>query len=158
MNDDGRVPSLEHLHELVIAGLKNLPLFANMSRRLIDDLVANVGIETAAPVGLAPTIGGREPIVLLVLERPVVLHLPGRPPIRLLPGSHLRDSRAFGGPAVEVDAWSDSSIESAVDDRSRVFLIDRQTFERLPQIVLQALDPVELQNLKDCFSAHPVAV
>jgi hypothetical protein len=151
-NDDGRVPSVGHLHELVIVGLKSIPLFSNMSRRLIDDLVANIGIDTAAAMGAPSLIDGREPIVLLVLERPVLVHLPNRPPIRLLPGTYLRDHPPFDGPTTEAHAWAVSSIRSADDDRSRVFLIDRGAFEQLPQAVLQALDHAELEHLKEYLS------
>jgi hypothetical protein len=149
--DDGRVPSLAHLHEEVIARLKTLPLFVNVSRRLLDDLVANVGIETAEPA-IPDAISGREPIVLLVLERPVLLFLPAKPPIRLLPGAYLRDHPPFGDSGTPPHAWALSQIRTADQDRNRVFLLDRRTLVRLPQIVLQALDHVELERLKLFFS------
>jgi hypothetical protein len=151
-SDDGRVPSLGHLHEEVIMRLKVVPLFQNVSRRLLDDLVATVGIETAVTAGVPPVIGGREPIVLMVLERPVTIIAVAFALVHLLPGTYLRDHPPFGGSAVERHAWAGSRLVSADDDRSRVFLIDRQTFERLPRIVRHALDFDELKRLRPFFS------
>ena len=151
-SDDGRVPSLGHLHEQVIMGLKYIALFQKVSRRLLDDLVATVGIETATAIGVPPMIGGREPIVLMVLERPVRIHAVAFAPIHLLPGTYLRDHPPFGGSAVETHAWNGSRLTSADDDRSRVFLIDRQTFERFPRIVRHALDFDEIKRLRPFLS------
>ncbi len=152
-NDDRRVPSIAQLRERVIVGLKHIPLFANASRRLLDDLVANVGIEEATALGVAPAvIQGREPIVLILLERPVVVTSVAFAPIRLLPGTYLRDHPPFGGDTVEAHAWDSSRIRSADTDRSRVFLIDRQRFEHLPKIVFHAMDFTELERLQQYFS------
>jgi hypothetical protein len=152
-SDDGRVPSLGHLRELVITQLRVIPLLANVSRRLLDDLVATVGIETAVPIGVQAEISGREPVVLIVLERPVMIHFTKRgESIRLLPGSYLRDNPEFRGVMLETTDWDNSEVQSADDDRSRVFLIDRRTFEDLPSVVVHALDFDELEKLKDKFS------
>jgi hypothetical protein len=87
-----------------------------------------------------------------VLERPVVLLLPNHPTVRLLPGAYLRSHPPFGGPQVELHAWTGSRIRSADRDRSRVFLLDRETFSRLPQIVRNALDHDELKELLGALS------
>jgi len=133
------MPPDGELRERAAVALAQHALFRNMSRRMLIDLVEKVGLTAISPNGM---VLGR-PGVLAVLEGG----------IRVRPNSPQRRDFQVGvyvayGPELMGIDWDS---ERAYPTRPRPVRIVNLTANRLkselPQIVVNALDPVELDRL-----------
>ena len=143
-----RQPTERELHERVISELKQTRLFANVSVRLLADLVDKYGLVTvpAAPDG----VPGKEPAVLVVPDGAVDLFMvdvtvwpapmalaPAVVPIPLSIGVYLRNLGPFRG----LTEWPSSLLRARGPDPVHVFLLELADFrDHLPRVLVNALD------------------
>jgi hypothetical protein len=143
-----RQPTARELRERVISELKQTRLFANVSVRLLADLVEKYGLTTVPP---APDgIPGKEPAVLVVPDGAVDLFMrnvtpwpapmafaPAIVPIPLSIGVYLRNLGPFHG----LTDWPASLLRARGPDPVRVFLLEFADFrDHLPRVIVNALD------------------
>jgi hypothetical protein len=136
------------LRGMAAIALKETKLFGYLSRRLLIDVVEWRNLTT---VGHGPGAVKQEPAVLVVLERPIVVsegrkRKEGRErKIVLQPGTYLR----YEAPLRDVE-WQTAFIEAVVDQPpARVFMLEGNDIDSLPPMVVNALDPRELERLRD---------
>lgn len=139
------VPSNEELRERATNALKRTDLFRHVGRRVLGDLVDKFGLTLVSRPGEGVVLEDVEPAVLVVLEG--ALEVGGKHPVVLQPGVYLRNHPLF----LEVH-WDGSRIEAVGATPVRVFLLDARAFDGLPRIVVNALDPNELEKVKASFS------
>ena len=133
------VPTDQELRERSLNALKQTRLYANVSRRLLADLV-----DLHPPVTVTPGAGLAKvrPLVLIVLEGNLALH-GGQRPVALRPGTYLGYDAAFA----DVD-WERARLE-AVGGEARFFVLDPGSFDAQPLAIVNALDPAELEALNE---------
>ncbi len=143
-----KFPPDRELNERAVSALKATKLFRYLSRRLLIDVIEWRGLTT---VGHGHEAISEEPAVLVVLERPIVVSTrpkPGDPakPVRIVlqPGTYLR----YEAPLVHVE-WPVASLEAAEQPSARAFLLRGNDIDGLPPMVVNALDPGELDRLRE---------
>lgn len=140
------VPSDEELRERATNALKRTDLFRHVGRRVLGDLVDKFGLTPVGRPGERVVLENVEPAVLVVLEGALEVQ-GGKHPVVLQPGVYLRSHPLL----LEVH-WDGSRIEAVGATPVRVFLLNAQAFDGLPRIVVNALDPNELEKVKASFA------
>ena len=152
-----REPTNRELRERVIVHLKETPLCANVSVRLLADLVDRYDLLEAPPS--PDSVDGLDPAILVVPEAPVMIfdpHAgmpwpfpmaipPGMPPqllpISLTVGAHLRNLGALAPVGSTSGAWAPWRVGAAGHRPVRVFQLSFHEFKtRLPRVLVNALN------------------